>query len=84
LEEVRRVDESYKRDVEELEQELVEVEARRKAYEDMVAGESQSQGRNVQLEDAQVEIQETRLEIVSLTVAIYDYSLFSLIGERIQ
>lgn len=56
LDEVRRADEAHKKDIEELEQELAEVEAQRKEYEDMLAGESQSQGRNVQLEDAQVMI----------------------------
>jgi len=56
LEEVRRADESHKKDIEELEQELGEVEKQRKEYEDMLAGESQSQGRDVQLEDAQVRI----------------------------
>lgn len=54
LEEVRRADEAHKKDIEELEQELAEVEAQRREYEDLLAGESQSQGRDVQLEDAQV------------------------------
>lgn len=54
LEEVRRADEAHKKDIEELEQELAEVESQRREYEDLLAGESQSQGRDVQLEDAQV------------------------------
>ncbi len=56
LEEVRRADEAHRRDIEELEQELEEVEKQRQEYENMLAGESQSQGRDVQLEDAQVTI----------------------------
>lgn len=54
LEEVRRADEAHTKDIEELEQELEQVESQRREYEDMLAGESQSQGRDVQLEDAQV------------------------------
>lgn len=51
---MKRADEAHKKDIAELEQELEEVEKQRKEYEDMLAGESQSQGRDVQLEDAQV------------------------------
>lgn len=56
LDEVKRADEAHRKDIAELEQELEEVERQRKEYEDLLAGESQSQGRDVQLEDAQVRI----------------------------
>jgi len=79
LEEVRRADEAHKKDIEELEQELAEVEAQRKEYEDMLAGESQSQGRNVQLEDAQVLIFETNKLYYQRTA-----NGFLFLGERIQ
>lgn len=45
---------AHKKDIDELEAELKEVEQRRQEYEEKVAGESHSQGRDVQLEDAQV------------------------------
>lgn len=54
LAEVRLANEAHERDIQELQNELAEVEAKRQEYEDLVAGESQSQGRDVQLEDAQV------------------------------
>lgn len=54
LTEVRLANEAHERDIQELQNELAEVEAKRQEYEDLVAGESQSQGRDVQLEDAQV------------------------------
>lgn len=52
--EVVTANDAHKKDIDELEAELKEVEKRRFDYEEQVAGESQSQGRNVQLEDAQV------------------------------
>lgn len=54
LAEVRVANEAHERDIQELQNELAEVEAKRQQYEEMVAGESQSQGRDVHLEDAQV------------------------------
>lgn len=54
LAEVVTANEAHKKDIDELEAELKEVENRRKEYEEQVAGESHSQGRDVQLEDAQV------------------------------
>jgi len=54
LAEVVTANDAHKKDIDELEAELKEVEKRRFDYEEQVAGESQSQGRNVQLEDAQV------------------------------
>lgn len=52
--EVVTANEAHKKDIDELEAELKEVEKRRHDYEEQVAGESHSQGRDVQLEDAQV------------------------------
>jgi len=54
LAEVVTANDAHKKDIDELEAELKEVEKRRHDYEEQVAGESQSQGRDVQLEDAQV------------------------------
>lgn len=54
--EAKQANEAHERDIQELQTELEEVDARRQEYEDLVAGESQSQGRDVQLEDAQVVI----------------------------
>ncbi|XP_075230606.1 structural maintenance of chromosomes protein 1A-like [Lycorma delicatula] len=54
LAEVRVANEAHEKDIQELQNELAEVEAKRQQYEEMVAGESQSQGRDVHLEDAQV------------------------------
>lgn len=54
LAEVVMANDAHKKDIDELEAELKEVEKRRSEYEEQVAGESHSQGRDVQLEDAQV------------------------------
>lgn len=54
LAEVVMANDAHKKDIDELEAELKEVEKRRHEYEEQVAGESHSQGRDVQLEDAQV------------------------------
>lgn len=54
LAEVVMANDAHKKDIDELEAELKEVEKRRHDYEEQVAGESHSQGRDVQLEDAQV------------------------------
>lgn len=54
LAQAKKADAAHEQDIRELEDELAEVEARKREYEDMVAGESQSQGRDVHLEDAQV------------------------------
>ncbi|RZF46730.1 hypothetical protein LSTR_LSTR002593 [Laodelphax striatellus] len=54
LAEVRLANEAHEKDIEELESELSQVDAKRQQWEQQVAGESQSQGRDVQLEDAQV------------------------------
>ncbi|XP_054276656.1 structural maintenance of chromosomes protein 1A-like [Macrosteles quadrilineatus] len=55
LAEAKQANDAHERDIQELQTELEEVDARRQEYEDQVAGESQSQGRDVHLEDAQVQ-----------------------------
>ncbi|XP_039290651.1 LOW QUALITY PROTEIN: structural maintenance of chromosomes protein 1A [Nilaparvata lugens] len=54
LTEVRTANEAHEKDIAELEKELREVDAQRQQWEEQLADESQSQGRDVQLEDAQV------------------------------
>ncbi|XP_069688454.1 structural maintenance of chromosomes protein 1A [Periplaneta americana] len=54
LAQAKKADAAHEQDIRELEDELAEVDRKRKEYEDMVAGESQSQGKDVHLEDAQV------------------------------
>ncbi|PSN35220.1 Structural maintenance of chromosomes protein 1A [Blattella germanica] len=54
LTQAKKADAAHEQDIRELEDELAEVDRKRKEYEDMVAGESQSQGKDVHLEDAQV------------------------------
>ena len=54
LAQARKADTAHENDIRELEEELAQVEKKKKEYEDMLAGESQSQGRDVHLEDAQV------------------------------
>lgn len=57
LAQAKKADAAHEQDIRELEDELAEVDRKRKEYEDMVAGESQSQGKDVHLEDAQVRVQ---------------------------
>lgn len=54
LTQAKKAHSAHMDDIHELEKELEEVEKKRMEYEEVVAGESQSQGRDVQLEDAQV------------------------------
>lgn len=54
LAEVSLVNGAHKKNIDELEAELKEIDKRHHDYEVLVTGESQSQGRDVQLEDAQV------------------------------
>lgn len=84
LEEVRRADEAHRKDITELEQELEEVETQRKEYEDLLAGESQSQGRDVQLEDAQVCSNKEKLVVIFRCKFVYSKSTLSVLGKRIQ
>ncbi|XP_051155840.1 structural maintenance of chromosomes protein 1A [Leptopilina boulardi] len=54
LAQARIADEAHKKDINELQEELRQVEESKAAYEASIAGQSQSQGRDVQLEDEQV------------------------------
>lgn len=54
LDQARKANEAHMNDISNLEDELAEVEKLKAEYELTVAGESQSQGRDVHLEDKQV------------------------------
>lgn len=54
LSQARIADDSHKKDISDLEEQLSSVEKTKAAYEQSIAGQSQSQGRDVQLEDNQV------------------------------
>ncbi|CAL7944176.1 unnamed protein product [Xylocopa violacea] len=54
LAQARTADEAHKKDIHELQEELRQVEEVKAAYESSIAGQSQLQGRDVQLEDEQV------------------------------
>ncbi|XP_063925873.1 structural maintenance of chromosomes protein 1A isoform X1 [Zophobas morio] len=54
LEQARKAHEAHMNDIKKLEDELAEVEKSKEEYESQIAGESQSQGRDVHLEDEQV------------------------------
>ncbi|XP_045462498.1 structural maintenance of chromosomes protein 1A [Harmonia axyridis] len=54
LEQARKAHDAHMNDIKKLEDELAEVERTKADYEEQIAGESQSQGRDVHLEDAQV------------------------------
>ncbi|GAB1861217.1 Structural maintenance of chromosomes protein [Camponotus japonicus] len=54
LAQARIADEAHKKDIHELQEELRQVEEAKAAYEASIAGQSQLQGRDVQLEDEQV------------------------------
>ena len=56
LAQARIADEAHKKDINELQEELRQVEETKAAYEASIAGQSQMQGRDVQLEDEQVKI----------------------------
>lgn len=54
LEQARKAHEAHMNDIKKLEDELAEVEQSKADYENQIVGESQSQGRDVHLEDEQV------------------------------
>lgn len=54
LDQARKAYEAHMNDIRKLEEELAEVERARDEYEATIVGESQSQGRDVHLEDEQV------------------------------
>lgn len=55
LAQARIADEAHKKDIHELQEELRQVEEAKATYEASIAGQSQLQGRDVQLEDEQVQ-----------------------------
>ncbi|CAH1107174.1 unnamed protein product [Psylliodes chrysocephalus] len=54
LDKARKAHEAHMNDIKKLEDELHTVEKKKEEYETQIAGESQSQGKDVQLEDAQI------------------------------
>lgn len=56
LTQARIADEAHKKDINELQEELRQVEEAKATYEASIAGQSQLQGRDVQLEDEQVQM----------------------------
>lgn len=54
LEQARKANDAHNNDIAKLDEELAEVEKKKEEYEATIAGESQSQGRDVHLEDEQV------------------------------
>lgn len=54
LEQARKAHEAHMNDIRKLEEELAEIERLKSEYEATIAGESQSQGRDVHLEDEQI------------------------------
>lgn len=63
LEQARKANDAHNNDISKLEQELEEVENRQAEYEATIAGESQSQGRDVHLEDEQVKKKTYKISI---------------------
>jgi structural maintenance of chromosome 1 len=54
LKSAQKAHDSHQEEIDELDRELQEVERKRVEYEEWMAEESQSQGRNLQLEESQV------------------------------
>lgn len=82
LAQAKKADAAHEQDIRELEAELAEVEGKKKEYEDMVAGESQSQGRDVHLEDAQVQEYHRLKEEAGKRSAMYLQQLDSVNREQ--
>lgn len=68
LAQARIADEAHKKDIHELQEELRQVEEAKAAYEASIAGQSQLQGRDVQLEDEQVR---KKLNKINLMIIFY-------------
>nr|CAD7400645.1 unnamed protein product [Timema poppensis] len=73
---------AHEQDIRELEDELAEVDAKKREYEDMVAGESQSKGRDVHLEDVQVQEYHRLKEEAAKRSAMYLQQLDSVNREQ--
>ncbi|XP_046405927.1 structural maintenance of chromosomes protein 1A [Ischnura elegans] len=82
LAQAKKAHAAHMEDIKELETELAGVEGKRMEYEEMVAGESQSQGRDVHLEDAQVKEYHRLKEEAGKRSAMYMQELDSVNREQ--
>nr|CAD7567859.1 unnamed protein product [Timema californicum] len=82
LTQAKKADAAHEQDIRELEDELAEVDAKKREYEDMVAGESQSKGRDVHLEDVQVQEYHRLKEEAAKRSAMYLQQLDSVNREQ--
>ncbi|XP_063237395.1 structural maintenance of chromosomes protein 1A isoform X2 [Bacillus rossius redtenbacheri] len=82
LAQAKKADSAHEQDIRELEDELAEVDQKKKEYEEMVAGESQSQGRDVHLEDVQVQEYHRLKEEAAKRSAMYLQQLDSVNREQ--
>ncbi|KAG8231458.1 hypothetical protein J437_LFUL000175 [Ladona fulva] len=82
LAQAKKAHAAHMEDIKELENELAGVEGKRMEYEEMVAGESQSQGRDVHLEDAQVKEYHRLKEEAGKRSALYMQELDSVNREQ--
>lgn len=82
LNQARKADEAHNNDIDKLKDELAEVESAKDAYEATIAGESESQGRNVHLEDKQVQQYQRQKEEAAMKSARYMQDLDSVNREQ--
>ncbi|XP_066249055.1 structural maintenance of chromosomes protein 1A [Euwallacea similis] len=82
LEQAKKANDAHMNDISKLEAELGEVEKAKAEYEEQIAGESQSQGRDVHLEDAQVREYHRLKEEVAKRSARYMQELDSVNREQ--
>lgn len=82
LTQAKKAHEAHTSDIRELELELEKVEETRREFEEMVAGESQSQGRDVHLQDAQVKQYHLLKEEAGKRSAMYLQELDSVNREQ--
>nr|CAD7452147.1 unnamed protein product [Timema tahoe] len=82
LTQAKKAEAAHEQDIRELEDELAEVDAKKREYEDMVAGESQSKGRDVHLEDVQVQEYHRLKEEAAKRSAMYLQQLDSVNREQ--
>lgn len=82
LTQARKADEAHMSDIHELEAEYEKVEEMRREFEEMIAGESQSQGRDVHLQDAQVKQYHLLKEEAGKRSAMYLQELDSINREQ--
>lgn len=82
LAQAQKAHDAHEEDIRVLQQELEAVEAKRNEYEEQVAGESQSQGRDVQLEETQVKEYNRLKEEAGKRSAMYLQQLDSVNREQ--